>query len=63
MAQERTQRTDLLVRPERGPEEPHRVQVLEPRAIGNIRPPSRNVLVVSRIDQAYFESVRFQNLK
>src|SRR5262245_24917515 len=63
MAQQRSQRAYVLGRPERSPEQAYGVEILQPLAVGDIRPTAGYVLDMAGIDQAYLESACLQDLK
>src|SRR5260370_41372443 len=58
-----TNGTDRFWWPEAGPQQPYRVQILDPLAVGYIALASRDALQIVRVDQINFEPALFQNLK
>jgi len=52
-----------LFRPERPPEQTHRMQVLQPLTVGNVRLAPRHILYVVCVDQKDLKSPRLQDLK
>src|ERR1017187_7983266 len=62
MSPERSYGADESRWPETGTEQPNRMQVLEPLAIGYVGLPARNILHVLCVDQIDLESPRFQDL-
>jgi hypothetical protein len=63
MAQQGTEGTDLLRRPERSLQQAHRMKILQPLAIGNIGLAPGHVLHMMSIDQAHLEPPLFRDLE
>lgn len=63
MPQQRAKCADLLRWLERSLQQAHRMQVLQPLAIGYVGLSSGHVLHMTRIDQAYLEAALFQDLQ
>lgn len=63
MPQQGAKCADLLRWPERCLQQAHRMQVLQPLAIGYVGFSSGHVLHMTRIDQAYLEATLFQDLE
>src|SRR5260370_31015787 len=55
-----TNGTDRFWWPEAGPQQPYRVQILDPLAVGYIALASRDALQIVRVDQINFEPALFQ---
>ena len=51
--------TNSILRTEGGPQQPHRVEILQPLAIDDIALAPRNVLDMLSVDQAYLDACLF----
>ena len=63
MSQQRPYRADCLLRAERGTQQTHRVEILQPLAVRHIRLSPGHILHVPGIDQTHVKPLRFQDLE
>jgi hypothetical protein len=59
VTQQGADNTNSILRAEGGPQQPHRVEILQPLAIDPIAVAPRNVLDLLGVDQAYLEACLF----
>jgi hypothetical protein len=63
MTPQRTNRANFIVGTKGPAQQPHRMKVLNPLAVGNIGLPAWHVLDVMGVDQSHVNLVLFQNLE
>src|SRR6266404_7873199 len=59
---ERANRTNEARRTEAGSQQPHRMKVLKPLAVGHVGLPAGNILYVLRVDETHLQRARLQDL-
>jgi hypothetical protein len=59
----RTDNANILIRPERAPQQPHGVEVLQPLAVFDIGFSARNIFDMPGVHKVHLKSVSIQDLK